>query len=155
MTPDTASSSIAPLDRTQFVTFYIDNMMFGIDVKMVQEIIRLQPMTPVPLAPETVEGLINLRGQIITALDLRTRLGLPRRAADNAPMNVVVTTSEAVVSLLVDRIGDVVEVVREQFEDTPDTLASVPYSLVTGVYKLKEQLLLVLNAEKAVDVQTH
>jgi purine-binding chemotaxis protein CheW len=148
-------STLSSQERTQYATFFIDRMMFGINVKMVQEVIRLQRMTPVPLAPETVEGLINLRGQIITALDLRTRLGLPKRSEEKPPMNVVVTTNEAVVSLLVDRIGDVVEVGKEQYEDTPDTLAPVAHSLVTGVYKLKDQLLLVLNAEKAVDVQTH
>jgi purine-binding chemotaxis protein CheW len=138
---------------TQYATFYVDQLMFGIDVKMVQEVIKLQRMTPVPLASETVKGLINLRGQIITALDLRARLGLGPRSGERDPMNVVVTTSDAVISLLVDRIGDVVEVGPEQYEDTPDTLPLTAHQLVTGVYKLRDQLLLVLNAERAVDVQ--
>jgi len=150
---DTKSSASGTTSVTQFATFFIEDMMFGLDVKMVQEVIRLQRMTPVPLAPNTVDGLINLRGQIITALDLRTRLGLPKRPSDKPPMNVVVTTKEAVVSLLVDRIGDVVEAGREQYEETPDTLSPIAHSLVSGVYKLKDQLLLVLNAEVAVDIQ--
>jgi chemotaxis signal transduction protein len=77
---------------------------------VVQEVIRYQPMTRVPLAPAALAGLINLRGQVITAVDLRRRLGFPDRAADELAMDVIVRTRDGLVSLLVDRIGDVVEV---------------------------------------------
>lgn len=138
---------------SQFATFYIDTMMFGIDVQKVQEIIRYQQMTPVPLSPDTVSGLINLRGQIITAIDLRRRIGLGDRDREKLPMNVVVHTSDGTVSLLVDKIGDVLEVSSAQYEETPDTLSGPTHDLVEGVYKLPGQLLLVLNAERAVEVQ--
>ncbi len=120
----------------------------------VQEVIRYQEMTSVPLAPATVEGLINLRGQIVTAIELRRRLGLPARAEGRLPMNVVVRTDEGPLSLLVDEIGDVVEVQDDQYESAPETLTGRVGDLVTGVYKLAERLLLVLDVEQAVAVES-
>lgn len=137
---------------TQYATFYLDGLLFGIDVMQVQEIIRYQEMTPVPQAPTIIEGLINLRGQIITAIDMRRRLGMPERDTDHLPMNVVIHNEDEVVSLLVDEIGDVLEVNQSQYEQTPDTLEEVSRELVDGVYKLKDKLLLVLNCEKAIDI---
>jgi purine-binding chemotaxis protein CheW len=102
------------------------------------------------LAPKLVHGLINLRGQIVTALDLRTRLELPPRKADNLPLNVVVRTEDGAVSLLVDEIGDVVEIDSDTYERPPETLEGVARDLVEGVYKLKNRLLLILNIEKTV-----
>src|SRR5262245_34218637 len=100
----------------QFCTFHVENLFLGIDVQKVQEVIRYQEMTRVPLAGMAISGLINLRGQIVTAIDLRMRLGLPARAAGERPMNVVVRDGESAVSLLVDNIGDVLEVNDEEFE---------------------------------------
>jgi purine-binding chemotaxis protein CheW len=131
----------------QFCTFYLDGLYFGVEVLKVQEVIRYQAMTRVPLAPGTVEGLINLRGQIVTALDLRRRLGLPPRTSDVLPTNVVVRGADGAVSLLADEIGDVVEVQEESFEAPPETLSSLARELVTGVYKLDGKLLLILNTE--------
>ncbi|HYH00133.1 MAG TPA: chemotaxis protein CheW [Terriglobales bacterium] len=138
------------VDR-KFCTFYLDGLFFGIEVHKVQEVLRHQQTTPVPLAGTVVAGLINLRGQIVTAIDLRRRLGLPERSADRLPMNVVVRTDESVVSLLVDEIGDVVEVEEEAFESVPDTLTGESRQLVHGVYKLKDKLLLVLNTTLALE----
>src|SRR5438132_7996946 len=91
---------------TQYCTFLLDGMLFGVEVKKVQEVIRYQPITRVPLAAPAVRGLINLRGQIVTALDLRQRLELRPRPADKLPTNVVVQTADGVLSLLVDDIGE-------------------------------------------------
>src|SRR4051794_10190615 len=88
----------------QFSTFSLAGLLLGVEVLQVQEVIRYQEMTRVPLAPAEVRGLINLRGQIVTAIDLRRRLGLPDRAEHEQPMNVVVRTSDGVISLLVDEI---------------------------------------------------
>jgi purine-binding chemotaxis protein CheW len=93
-----------------------------------------------------------LRGQIVTALDLRRRLELPDRAADTKPMNVVVRSGDAAVSLLVDEIGDVVEIADDIFEQPPATLTGVARELVRGVYKMKDRLLLILDTEKTVTV---
>jgi len=132
----------------QLCTFSIDGMRFGVDVMNVQEVIRYQQMTRVPLAAATVRGLINLRGQIVTAIDVRARLGLEPRSDDALPMNVVATTADGVVSLLVDEIGDVVEVDERAFERTPETMSPLFKELVRGVFKLEEGLVLLLDAER-------
>ncbi len=136
----------------QCATFYVDGLHFGVEVLQVQEVIRYQQMTRVPLAPTVVEGLINLRGQIVTALDLRRRLGLPDRPDGHRPMNIVVRTEDGVISLLVDEIGDVVDVQPDEFEAVPETVRSEVAGLVTGVYKRKERLLLLLDVNRAVAV---
>jgi purine-binding chemotaxis protein CheW len=134
----------------QFCTFSVDGLFFGVEVLQVQEVIRYQEMTPVPLAPAVVSGLINLRGQIVTAIDLRTALGLTERPAGSLPMNVVVRTDDGVVSLLVDEIGDVLNVDEASFERPPETLSGTARELITGVYKLKGRLLLILDTVRAV-----
>ena len=134
----------------QYATFLLDGLLFGVDVLQVQEVIRYQHMTRVPRAPAVVEGLINLRGQIVTAIDLRKRLGFAPRPADQLPMNVVVSQTDGVVSLLVDAIGDVVEVEDALFEAVPDTVSPRVREIVAGVFKLREGLMLVLEPAKAV-----
>lgn len=136
----------------EFCTFELDGLHFGVEVRRVQEVIRPQPLTSVPRAPHTIEGLINLRGQIVTAVDLRRRFELPPRADDAAGMNVVVRTGEGEVSLLVDRIGDVVTVEDDRFEATPDTLDGVARELLTGAYKLDDRLLLIVDVDRAVEL---
>ena len=121
----------------QLCTFYLDGLFFGVEVQKVQEVIRYQEMTEVPLASPVVQGLINLRGQMVTAIDLRRRLDLTERPADKLPMNVVVRTDDGPVSLLVDEIGDVLEVDAEAFERPPETLRGVARELIRGAYKLK------------------
>lgn len=137
----------------QFCTFQVDNLFLGIAVQQVQEVFRFQQMTRVPLAPCAVHGLINLRGQIVTAIDLRARLGLPERAANRAPMNVVVRSDDGPITLLVDEIGDVQEVQAESFERPPETLKGALRSLILGTYKLPDRLLLVLDTNQAVQLQ--
>jgi len=136
----------------QFATFKLDNLFLGVDVLKVQEVIRYQEMTRVPTAPSMVEGLINLRGQIITAIDLRLRLNLASREKGQLPMNVVVRTDEGALSFLVDEIGDVVEIADEHFERVPEIVGGVVRELVTGVYKLQGKLLLILDTEKAANL---
>lgn len=135
----------------QFCTFFLDGHFFGTPVPQVQEVIQYQVMTRVPLAPSVVSGMINLRGQIVPAIDLRRRLGLPDRPTDQLPMNVVVRTAEGAVSLLVDEIGDVIEVESEALESPPETLQGFARQVVRGVYKLPGSLLLVLDTDLAVD----
>jgi purine-binding chemotaxis protein CheW len=139
--------------RNQFCTFYLDRHFLGVEVHKVQEVIRYQEMTRVPLASREVRGLINLRGQIVTAIDLRRRLDLPDRPEDRLPMNVVVQGDDGAVSMLVDEIGDVVEVDEESFERSPDTLQGVARELIRGAYKLNGRLLLTLDTERAVRIQ--
>ena len=135
-------------DQRQLCTFFLNERFFGIEVEKVQEVIRYQTITPVPLAPGVVRGLINLRGQIVTAVDLRRLLQVEDRPDDRLPINIVIQTRQGTFSLLVDRIGDVLEVDEDCFEHSPDTLEGIARELIRGAYKLQGRLLLVLNVEK-------
>ena len=105
------------------------------------------------LHPHAVAGLINLRGQVVTALDLRRRLNMPDRAEGKVAMNVVVRAAEEVWSLLVDSIGGVIEVTDSTFEPPPDTLSGPIRELIRGAYKLDDALLLVLDVDKALEIE--
>src|SRR5580698_11608894 len=134
---------------SQFCTFYLDKLLFGVELKGVQEVIRTLEMTRVPLAPDVVSGLINLRGQIVTAVDLRRRLELEPAPPGTHPMNVVVRSEDGSVSLLVDEIGDVVEVEEDTFEPPPETLRGSVRVMILGVHKLNDRLMHVLDIDKA------
>ena len=133
----------------QFCTFYLDKLMFGVDLEKVQEVIRYLEITEIPLAPRVVSGLMNLRGQIVTGIDLRRRLDIADRAEGISPMNVVIRSADGAVSLQVDEIGDVVEVTEDSFERPPETLHGKVREVILGVHKLEKQLLHVLDTEKA------
>jgi purine-binding chemotaxis protein CheW len=139
-------------ETNQFCTFLLDGRYFGVEVQQVQEVIRYQTITRVPLASPVVSGLINLRGRIVTAIDMRRRLALPDRPSDKLPMNVVVRAGDDAVSLLVDEIGDVIEVPKDKFEKPPETLRGVARTLVEGAYKLDDRLMLVLDTKRAVEI---
>ncbi|MGO4256954.1 chemotaxis protein CheW [Marmoricola sp. RAF53] len=136
----------------QYCTFWVDGLFFGVAVSEVQEVLRYQQLTAVPSAPEAIQGLINLRGQIVTALDLRCRLGLPARPDDALPMNVIVRSRGEVVSLLVDDIGDVIDTGGLELEPAPANVPSIVQDVVVGVLPLPEAILLVLDADRAADV---
>jgi purine-binding chemotaxis protein CheW len=136
----------------QFCTFKLDGIFFGIDILQVQEIIRRLNFTRIPLAPPLIEGLVNLRGQIVTAIDMRLRLGLPARPEGKQPTHVVVRTEDGAASLLVDEIGDMMELADEAFEAPPDTVQGTARELISGVYKLEHGLLLVLDTNKTVNL---
>ena len=136
----------------QFCTFYLDNLMFGVELQKVQEVMRHLELTEIPLAPDVVSGLMNLRGQIITAIDLRHRLELPTRPDGILPMNVVIRSADGAVSFLVDEIGDVVEVDDESFECPPETLQGKVREVILGVHKLEKHLMHVLDTDKACEI---
>ncbi len=138
--------------RRQLCTFFLQELYFGIEVDKVQEVIRYQEMTPIPLSSPQIAGLINLRGQIVTAVDLRPRLGLEARKSGDLPMNVVIRREDGPISFLVDQIGDVVDVEEQRFESIPDTLEGEWREFVRGVYLLEERLLLLLDSDKAMSV---
>ena len=134
----------------QYCTFSAAGQAYGLDVQHVQEVLRYQELTRVPLAPAVVRGLINLRGQIIAALDLRLRLGLPPLPAGRRPVNVVVRTADGPVSLLADEIGDVLELPESALEPPPETLQGTARELIRGTYPLTDRLLLILDLDKIV-----
>ncbi len=135
---------------TRLVTFTLAGRLYGVDVGAVQEVLRSQPRTRIPLAPATLAGLINLRGQVLSAVDMREQLELPAREDDQEPMVVVVRVAGEPVAMLVDSIGSVVDVDDDQFELPPDTLTGPSRELLLGAYKLTDSLLLALDVERAV-----
>ena len=138
-------------DDQQYCTFLLERLLFGVQVDRVQEVLRPQPITRVPMAPAGASGLLNLRGQIVTAIDLRSRLDLPRAEDEDALMNVVIRTGvDSVVSLQVDSIDEIVTVNESTFERAPDTLDRNVRQLITGAYKLDTALLLCLDVDKVV-----
>ncbi|PWW22258.1 purine-binding chemotaxis protein CheW [Geodermatophilus normandii] len=134
----------------QLATFRLDGDLYGVEVEHVQEVLRSQVLTRVPLAPPAVAGLINLRGQVVTAIELRERLGRPPRPAGTDAVVIVVRLHGEAVSLLVDSIADVVDVDATDFEAPPDTLDGQARELIRGAYKLDGTLLLALDVQKAV-----
>jgi purine-binding chemotaxis protein CheW len=135
----------------QFATFEVDGQLFGVEVTTVQEVLSYHEYTPVPLAPPAVGGLFNLRGQVIAAVDLRVQLGLSGQEMRGPVMNVILHGDGEPVSLLVDRIGEVVDLADDEFEPPPDTLTGPARDLVVGTYKLAGRLMLVLDASQAVN----
>jgi purine-binding chemotaxis protein CheW len=138
----------------QLCTFVLGDLLCGMEVDRVQEVLRFREMTDVPLAPASVRGLINLRGQIVTAIDLRQRLGMEPLPEGGQPMNIVIRVADGMVSLLVDEIRDVLEVDERLYEPPPESIDDALKQLVRGVYKLeKRQLLLQLDLDRMLDVE--
>lgn len=137
----------------QLCTFRLDTLYLGIDVLDVREVLHHAEVTEVPHADEAVEGLINLRGQIATTVDLRRRLEIEAREPDKEPLHVVILSDGEPVTLLVDAIGDVIDVDPETYEEPPATMTGVARELILGAYKLENELLLVLDVQQVVNLQ--
>ena len=151
---ETGTSATDSADgQVQYATFRLGNEFFGVEVLRVQEILRSQEMTPIPLAPNFVSGLINLRGQIVTAIDLGVRLTEREEPANHESMNVVINSSDGVVSLLVDEIGDVLDVETRLMEPPPPTLKSIRSEYVKSVCKLDGELLVILDVDNLLDTK--
>jgi len=139
-------------NKKQLCTFILDNLFCGLEVQRVQEVLRFRELTAVPLAPPEVKGLINLRGQIVTAIDLRRRFGLDPLPDGRLPMKIVAKAKDGIVSFLVDDIQDVLELDDESFEPPPEPLEARIKDLVQGVYKLDKKLLLLLDADRLLEI---
>jgi purine-binding chemotaxis protein CheW len=135
----------------QVCSFLVDSQWFGVDVERVQEVLRYQELTKVPLAPAEVRGLINLRGEIVPALDLRRCIGLPALAEDAQPSNVVLRTSDGPLSLLVDEIGEVIAVDEHALEPPPEHLRGDRREVVLAVCRLERELLMILAIDRMIE----
>jgi purine-binding chemotaxis protein CheW len=133
----------------QYCSFVVGDGVYGIDALRVQEIVKARATTPVPLARTAVTGLMNLRGQIVTVLDVRERLGVAPRELGSTAI-VVVQTADGPIGLMVDEIGDVVDVTGDQMEPPPDTLRGPARAFIVGACKLPGRLLLALDLDKVV-----
>lgn len=132
-----------------YATFHIDKAFYGVPIEDVQEVLFSQPLSEVPLAPPAVAGLLNLRGRIVTVIDLK-RL-LHGASAHEEAMNMVVRFDNDEVSLLIDRIGDVMRVDEAAVEATPPTLQGLARDFIRGVFPLQDGLLLLLDTQRMLD----
>jgi purine-binding chemotaxis protein CheW len=135
----------------QYCTFFVDGLLFGVEVLSVQEIMSEFTVGKVPLAPKTVAGLVNHRGQIVTAIDMRCRLDLSASTHDFSRM-LVVRCKDETFGLLVDKIGDVLSVNEHDFELAPENVSEHARELVEGAYKFPDRLLLPLKLEKIAQI---
>jgi purine-binding chemotaxis protein CheW len=142
---------VASAVTQQLCTFSVAGLSLGVDVLKVQEVMLPQEMTRVPTAPPVVTGLINLRGHIVTAIDLRRRLGLPAAGSGSGAMNVVIRSDDGPVSFLVDEIGEVIEVDPGSYATPPTTIPHDLRELVLGVVRLEGRLLLAIDPERVLD----
>jgi purine-binding chemotaxis protein CheW len=140
-------------EMKQFCTFYLGKSLLGIEVLKVQEVMQHQTTTEVPLAPPVIRGLMNLRGSIVSSVDLRRRFGMTQATAESDPVHIITHTPGGLISFQVDRIGEVVEVDDESFEVTPQNLNGPARQLIDGVYKLQNALLLVVNVERVLQME--
>lgn len=144
MKDKTTDSGVGEGSR-DYVTMTVADQLFGIPVLAVQDVLGPQRITRVPLSPPEVAGALNLRGRIVTAIDVRRRLGLQARAADNPGMSVVVDHKGELYSLIVDAVGEVMSLPSDAYERNPSTLDPRWRGVSAGIYRLKGKLLVVLE----------
>lgn len=133
--------------QNQYVSFWLDDQLLGVPVSSVQEVLNPQAIARTPRARPEIAGLLNLRGQIVTAVNLRRRMGLPDRSGGGGSMNVVIRHAGESYSLLVDEVGDVINVSSETMAPVPHTLDAHWKSVTAGVFRLEERLFIILNVD--------
>ncbi len=153
-----AHGGILDKDLDDFVTFVVGGQMFGVPVLKVQDILILREIATIPLAPPAIMGSINLRGRIVTVINVRQRMGIERRAPateerDTIGFGVTIEKGQDLYTLLVDKIGDVLSASHEQFESNPSTLDPIWREFALGVYRLESELMVVLDVERLLDIQ--
>lgn len=149
-----ASFDQVAVDKEQLVTMTVDGQLFGVPILQVQDIVEPHLITPVPLAPSAIAGVMNLRGRIVTVINLRRCLGVADRSGDERGMGITVEYHHDLYTLLVDTIGDVRDLPRRDFEKPPATLDERLRRLATGIFRLPEDLLVVLDIERVLDTET-
>jgi purine-binding chemotaxis protein CheW len=137
-------------EMTQLTTFWVADGLFGINALQVQEILPYQKISPVPLAPDYIKGLINLRGQIVTVLDSRRRLGFDPLVDETGGTNLIVETEDGQMSVFVDQIGNVIDVQTDRLLPPPGNVQGVAVQYIHAVCQLDEELLIMLDLESFV-----
>jgi purine-binding chemotaxis protein CheW len=145
---DDSAAASGPQENNDFVTMTISGQLFGIPVLGVQDVLGPQAITRIPLAPAEVAGTLNLRGRIVTAIDVRKRLRLPERNADSKGMSIVVDHAGELYSLMIDSVGEVLNLPADRFERNPATLDPLWREVSAGIYRLEKQLLVVLDVDQ-------
>ncbi|MEX1147434.1 MAG: chemotaxis protein CheW [Sphingomonadales bacterium] len=144
-------SAVQAIERSDYVTISLNNQLLGIPVLSVHDVLSAQKITPVPRAPAAIAGVLNLRGRIVTAIDLRTRLHLPPRADGERSMSVVVEHRGESYSLLIDAVGEVLSLPVGQMERNPVTLDTCWQDVSAGIYRLDGELLVILDVGRLLD----
>ena len=151
-------STVSTLERMEsssnnreLLTLTVGDQIFGIPILQVQDVLGAQKVTRVPLAPPAIAGSLNLRGRIVTAINMRACLGMPDREAGAKTMSVVVENKGELYSLMIDRVGDVMNLPYSDYEKNPATLSPQWRALCQGIYRLKDQLLVVLDVPRLLE----
>lgn len=139
------NKSQTSVERIQVVSFHLGSEEYGVDISQVQEIIRMVEITHVPRAPHFMEGVINLRGQLIPIIDLRMRFGMSRAEHTKSTRIVVTEIGSKKVGIIVDSVSEVLNIPLEQVEDAPDMIAGVGTEYIQGVGKVNERLIILLD----------
>ena len=148
-----SSHASVSADSALFVTMRLNNQLFGISVKHVRDVLREQNITAIPLAPQVVAGSLNLRGRIVTVIDVRKRLRLPSREAGAKNMFVVVDYKNELYSLMVDSVGEVMNVPNAMIEKTPANLGGEWKEVASGIYKMPQELLVIIDVHTILSTQ--
>jgi len=153
-TTSTGHAGVENTDRSEdFLTIIIAEQRFGIPILQVQDVLGDQSVTNIPMAPPEVAGALNLRGRVVTAIDVRRRLGIePRDKNEKKEMSVVVEHETELYSLIIDRVGDVLSLKNDRFENTPPTLDPVWRDVSSGIFRLDGELLVILDVPKLLDI---
>jgi purine-binding chemotaxis protein CheW len=149
-TPVLKEAPSANTKKLQFVTIRLGKQLFGIPVEKVQDVLNPQRITKVPLSPAEVAGVLNLRGRIVTAIDLRVRLGLPKDENVSKARSVVVEINGDLYCLLVDSVGDVLTLPEDRFAPVPENLSHGWKEVSSGIFKLDKELMIVLQENKLI-----
>ncbi len=149
---EAALPGMAVGSETEFVTMTIADQRFGIPVLSVRDVLTGRAVTKVPLADEEVAGSLNLRGRIVTVIDVRRHLGLPPRDDESAPMNVVVEHEGELYSLMIDAVGEVMSMDEGSYERNPENLDPLWRDCSSGVYRLEGALLVVLDVARLLEI---
>jgi purine-binding chemotaxis protein CheW len=147
-----ATKEIHAENLTEYVTVMIAGQLFGLSIARVQDVFRPERMTRIPLASAEIAGVLNLRGRIVTAVDLRCRLGLAPRESDRTPMAIGIEFKGESYGLLIDAVGEVMKLDHDAFEPNPVNLDPRLSRMATGVYRLDGQLLVILDVDRVLDM---
>lgn len=147
--------AVVSAGKQDFVTVYLDGQMLGIPVLEVHDVLNEQQITRIPRSPDWVSGVLNLRGRIVTAIDLRTRLGLPAKDENTKSMSIVVEYKEEPYSLQIDKVGEVLSLEEQMFEKNPVTLDPRWRAVSKGIFRLEKELLPILDVEKLLDLDSN
>lgn len=156
MTPDSEKSSMMNNESEEFVTVRIADQLFGLPIEQVQDVFIPEAITSVPLSSPEIAGVLNLRGRIVTAIDMRRRLNLPAREDENPIMAVGIDHNDESFGLIIDSVGEVLRLSKKTFEKNPGNLDLRWVGVSAGIQRLENELMVILDVDKVLETQeTH